>query len=204
VTFFIDALLPIVVGVMAVVCVGVGVRVLATRRPFVFSTVWFLVFLVIVCGYDVVISVLLELRRAEYQYARMEVAALVPPAFIVALTLFMVVQFRGYVAVGLTGPVFHEALRNSIKKLGVQFEMHFSTIRLPSTGGELRVSVQSWIGTARLRPRKTWHRRTFKSIARGMNNYFRSHRVAASTISGVYWTIIGGLLAVLAFELSPR
>jgi hypothetical protein len=204
VSFYLDTLLPIVVGAMALVCLGVGLRGLATRRPFVFSTGWFLLFLVIVCGYDVFVNVFLELRRAEYQYARIELARLIEPAVVIAATLFVVVQLRGYVAVGLTGPVFHEALRNSIKKLGLQFEMHFSTIRLPSTGGELQVSVQSWIGTARLRPRKTWRQRTFRNIAHGMNGYFKSHRVASSTISGVYCTIIGVFLVALAYELMMR
>jgi hypothetical protein len=116
-------------------------------------------------------------------------------------TLLLLVQFRGFLAVGVSGPLFREALFVSIKKLGLPFEQHFSTVRLPSVGTELRMSVQSWTGTAQIKLRRLRGRRALRDIARGMNAYFQSRKIAASSIACLYYLALALTFAIMAFEL---
>ena len=102
------------------------------------------------------------------------------------------------------GPLFREALFVSIKKLGLPFEQHFSTVRLPSVGAELKMSVQTLTGTAQIKMRHVRGGRALKDIARGMNAYFQSRKIAASSISCLYYLALAVIFVIMAFEVWPH
>lgn len=195
--------MPLTLGAMALGALGVAARGLATNRPFLFSPRWFLLAITAVFWANFGFAVR-HVLRTPLPSGEIDGALLILPGLLAVVTLLMVVQFRGFLAVGVTGPLFREALFVSIKKLGLPFEQHFSIVRLPSVGADLRMSVQSFTGTAQIKMRHVRGGRALKDIARGMNNYFQSRKIAASSISCLYYVALAVTLAIMAFEVWPE
>ena len=134
----------------------------------------------------------------------MPIAPLVLPGLLAVATVLLVFMLRGYLAVGITGPLFREALFVSIKKLGLPFEQHFSIVRLPSVPTEFHMSVQALTGTAQIKLRRVRGRGALRDIARGMNGYFNSRKIAASSISSIYYLALAVTFAIMAVEVWPK
>jgi hypothetical protein len=194
--------MPLTLGAMALGALGVAARGLSTNRPFLFSPRWFLAAITAVFWTNFGVT-LRHVLRAPLPSGQVDAGVLVLPGLLAIVTLLMVVQFRGFLAVGVTGPLFREALFVSIKKLGLPFEQHFSIVRLPSVGAELKMSVQSFTGTAQIKMRHIRGGRALKAIARGMNAYFQSRKIAASSISCLYYLALAVTFAIMAFEVWP-
>jgi len=194
--------MPLTLGLLALGCLSVAVRGLATNRPFMFTPRWFLAGITAVFWVNFGQAVRHGLRT-PLPSGQVDVGALVLPGLLAGVTLLLLVQFRGFLAVGITGPLFREALFVSIKKLGLPFEQHFSIVRLPSVGTEFRMSVQGWTGTAQIKLRRLRGRRALRDIARGMNAYFQSRKIAASSISCLYYLALAVTLAIMAIQVWP-
>jgi hypothetical protein len=194
--------MPLTLGAMALGALGVAARGLATNRPFVYSPRWFLAAMSAVFCANFGLAVR-HAARAPLPSGQIDVQALFLPGLLAVVTLLLLIQLRGFLAVGVSGPLFREALFVSIKKLGLPFEQHFSIVRLPSVGTELRMSVQAFTGTAQIKLRRVRGERALKDIARGMNGYFQSRKIAASSISCLYYLALAVTLAIMAFELWP-
>jgi hypothetical protein len=135
---------------------------------------------------------------------QLPLAPLVIPALLATIAVVLLVLFRGFLAVGITGPLFREALFVSIKKQGLPFEQHFSIVRLPSVPTEFRMSVHNWTGTAQIKLRRVRGRGALRNIARGMNDYFQSRKIAASSISSLYYVALGITFGIMALEIWPK
>jgi hypothetical protein len=194
--------MPLTLGLMALGALGVAARGLATNRPFVYSPRLFLAAIATVFCAHFVLTARHALRAAAG--GEMPMTPLILPALLALATVMLFVQFRGFLAVGVTGPLFREALFVSIKKLGLPFEQHFSIVRLPSERTEFQMSVQNWTGTAQIKPRRVRGRRALRSIARGMNDYFQSRKIAASSISCLYYLALAVMFGIMSFQVWPE
>ena len=196
-------LMPFTLGLMALGAFSVAARGLATNRPFVYSPRTFLAGITAVFWTQLVIAVQQALR-APLPSGKIAVAPLVVPVLLALATLILLVQFRGFLAVGITGPLFREALFVSIKKLGLPFEQHFSVVRLPSVRTEFQMSVHNWTGTAQIKLRRIRGRRALRDIAHGMNDYFQSRKIAASSISCLYYLALALMFAIMTMQVWPE
>jgi hypothetical protein len=188
---------------MALGSFGVAARGLTTNRPFLYSPRWFLACVAgVFCANFA--TALQSAVNAPLATGKIPIAPLVLPAILALTTLLLLVQFRGFLAVGITGPLFREALFVSLKKLGLPFEQHFSIVRLPSERTEFKMSVHGWTGTAQIKLRRVRGRRALRDIARGMNDYFQSRKIAASTISCLYYLALSLMFAIMAFQVWPN
>ena len=194
--------MPATLGLVALGCLGVAGRGFATNRPFLFTPRWFLAGVTALFWMNFALGVRHAIR-ASHGGAELDLQTLVLPGLLAFVTLLLLVQLRGFVAVGVTGPLFREALFVSIKKLGLPFEQHFSIVRLPSAGATVRMTVQSWTGTAQIKLTRLRGRRTLRHIARGMNDYFESRKIATSTIACMYYLALGLMFAAMAYQLWP-
>src|SRR5262245_26428999 len=101
--------MPLILGLMALGCLGVAVRGMVTHRPFLFTPRWFLAGVAALFSLNFVLAVRHGLRVAG-SAGRLDLAPLVLPALLAIITLLLLIEFRGFVAVGVTGPLFREAL----------------------------------------------------------------------------------------------
>jgi hypothetical protein len=193
--------MPIALGLMAIGALAIGARGLATNRPFMYSPRLFLAAISLIFWTN--FGLALQDAAHDSPTGSIPGGPLALPGVLAMASLLLLVQFRGYLAVGITGPLFREALFVSIKKLGMPFEQNFSIVRLPSVRTEFRMSVQAWTGTAQIKLRRVRGRRALRDIARGMNGYFQSRKIAASSVSWLYYVALGVTLAIMAMQVWP-
>src|SRR5262245_26810350 len=101
--------LPITLGLMALGSFGVAVRGLSSNRPFVYSPRWFLSAVATVFWVNFA-QVVVNAVNTPTPTGHVAVAPMIVPGVLAFVTLFMLFQFRGFHAVGITGPLFREAL----------------------------------------------------------------------------------------------
>src|SRR6185503_2804777 len=83
-------------------------------------------------------------------------------------------NLKGYVAFGVTNESFKAALHSALGKLNLPYTDLVSRIELPSIGADLQATVHSWSGTGELKVKPGKHRQMLRTIARDMNEYFRT------------------------------
>ena len=107
------------------------------------------------------------------------------------LAVFMWIQFKGYLAFGVTERSFREGLLAALEKLQLPYEESLSSIRLTSLGVDLQVAIQSWMGSGQIKVGKGHHALLLKEIVQAMHKYFRTTAVETNMISCVLYVIIG-------------
>ena len=186
-----SVLFSIVSGIMAIFFLGIGLRALLTKRPFLVSNGWFLSLIILVGVFNIVVS---------FRALSSDILSWFPLLLMGVVLLMMCYQLRGYAAYAVTDTSFREALVAALQKLQLPYEESLSVIRLTSVNAELQVAVQSWMGTGTIKVKRRAHRHRLKEIVYVMNDYFRTSTVSTNLISCVFSVVVGVVMAVLAVQ----
>ena len=188
-----SVLFPIVFGIMALFFLGIGLRAILTKRPFLVSNRWLLSMMFVV----LVPSIVLSLKSFSGEI--MDWMTILLPGVVL---LMMWYQLKGYVAYAVTDASFREALLAALQRLQLPYEESLSVIRLTSVDADLQISVQSWMGTGTIKVKQRAHRSVLKDVVNAMNDYFRTSPVSTNFISCVFLVVLGVVMAILALELN--
>ena len=188
-----SVLFSIMFGIMAIFFVGIGLRALLTKQPFLVSNRWLLSMMFVV----LVPSIVLSLKSFSGEI--MDWMTILLPGVVL---LMMWYQLKGYVAYAVTDASFREALLAALQRLQLPYEESLSVIRLTSVDADLQISVQSWMGTGTIKVKQRAHRSTLKEVVNAMNDYFRTSPVSTNFISCVFLVVLGVVMAILALELN--
>ncbi len=196
--FRIFILFPIVFGLMAAFFLVIGLRGWISNKPFVISSRWLLVLVLLAMSPG--LSQFVERARPVGEPGALAALHWLLPIMLFVVLIFACFALRGgYTAFGITDASFREALLYSFNKLGLPYEETLSAIRLPTQGADLQVAVQSWVGTAQLKMKEREFGAVLKDIVNGMNEYYQSGTVAKVNLTCcIFFTIIGIFLAVFA------
>ena len=195
--FRIFVLFPIVFGLMASFFLVIGLRGWITNKPFVISSRWLLV--LVLLGVSPGMFQSIGLSRPAVEPGGLVALHLLLPIMLIVILIFAYFTLRGYTAFGITDASFREALLYSLKKLGLPYEETLSAIRLPTQGADLQVAVQSWIGTAQLKMKQRQFGAVLKDIVSEMNEYYQSGAVVKVNLTCcIFYAVIGVFLAVFA------
>ena len=174
-------------GAMAVFLLGIGLRGFLTKRPFLFSAKWLLLFMVVVF-----LGPIVTLIPSPFPFSRpLQFTNWLPILMFPVMAVFFWLQMRGYLAFGITGKSFREGLVAALEKLQLPYEESLSSIRLTSVEADLQVAVQSWMGTGQIKVRQGRHGPLLKKIVQAMNEHFRASPVETNMISCVFFLILG-------------
>ena len=174
-------------GAVAVFLLGIGLRGLLTKRPFLFSAKWLLLFMVVVF-----LGPIVTLIPSPFPFSRpLQFTNWLPILMFPVMAVFFWLQMRGYLAFGITGKSFREGLVAALEKLQLPYEESLSSIRLTSVEADLQVAVQSWMGTGQIRVRQGRHGPLLKKIVQAMNERFRASPVETNMISCVFFLVLG-------------
>ena len=168
---------------MGVLLSTVGLRGLVTKRPFLFPARWLFVLVMIVF-----LGPMASLSSFSRPSQTMD---WIPFLMFPILAVFMWIQLKGYLALGVTERSFREGLLAALEKLQLPYEESLSSIRLTSLGVDLQVAIQSWMGSGQIKVRKGRHGPLLKEIVQVMHKYFRTSAVETNMISCVLYLIIG-------------
>ncbi len=196
-SFRIFILFPIVFGVMASFFLLIGLRGWISKKPFVISSRWLLI--IVLLGMSPGLFQLVALPRRVGEPAGLVALHWLLPIMLVVILVFGYFALRGYTAFGITDTSFREALLHSLNKLGLPHEETLSAIKLPTQGADLQVAVQSWMGTAQLKMKQRELGAVLRDIVNGMNEFYQTGAVSKVNLTCcTFVAVIGVFLAVFA------
>jgi hypothetical protein len=170
---------------------GLGLWGIVTRKPFLMSARW--PYGLALLGLAPVLTLPFEDGTGDLRLLNWLNALLVICGFV-----FIWLTTGGYLAFGITDDSFREALLAALHKLGLPHEERVGCIRLPSIGADLKVAVQSGVGTAQLRVRQRQFGQLLRDIVEGMNDYYRTGAAPANLTWSRVCLFVGALMAVCA------
>ena len=182
-------MIPIICGIVAVFFLGIGLRGIIMKRPFLVSSKWLLlaIFLSFLPGISMIffpgsISFLLKWLN---------------PIFFTVALVAMCFTLQGYTTFGITDISFREALLAALQKLQLPYEETLSSIRLTSIEADLQVSVQSWVGSGMIKIKQREHRSQLTEIVAAMNDHFRRSSASVNLTTCIIYLVMGILMAAL-------
>jgi hypothetical protein len=177
----------------------VGIRGLATRKPFLYSSKWisglmafFFASQVFYLAPQLISSSGISLTASFY---------FVFYLIFVIFSIYQWLSFAGYTFMGTTDESFRDALHAALKKSNLTFEEKLTRIQLTNLGAELKVMTSFSYGSGMLiiKPRK--HRDVLNLIAWEMSIYFRSNPVKTNMTAFVLYLIFSFLIIPLIWFL---
>ena len=178
-------------GFGAFCCLYVGLRGIVARKPFLISSRWFFASLLAVAA-PIILQMLLGQapRPGAEPVALAPINWLAPGIFIVILVLAWR-DSRDYMVFGVTDSSLREGLMAALKKLDLPYEATASTIRLPSVGANLQVTVNDSLGVGDLKIKPRRFSRLLGEVARGTNEYYRTSIVQAKWTWSILFLLFG-------------
>ena len=195
--WYIHVAMPALLGVLSLWMISMGLRALVTRRPYIFSARWLLLFVLLAFAPNALFPLVSSLGRDRHLSASNQAVLWLGPAMFVVLMVFFSLVIRGYIAMGVTETSMREALFATLARLNLAHEETLGSIRLPSVPAELQVAVQSWVGTAQLKPRTRASREVAAAVASGMNEHFRTAPVRANLVCPIAYVVMGSLMGAM-------
>lgn len=181
--------MAVVLGVMAVLCLTIGLRGLLTKRPFLFPARWLFLFIM-----AMFLGPMVTLFPFSWPSQTMD---WIPLLMLPMMAVFMWIQLKGYLAFGVTERSFREGLLAALEKLQLPCEESLSSIRLTSLGVDLQVAIQSWMGSGQIKVGKGRHGHLLKEIVQAMHKHFRASTVETNMISCVLYLILGIMMLLM-------
>ena len=186
-----SVLFPIVFGVMAIFFLGIGLRAILTKRPFLVSNRWRLLMMFVIF-----IPMILRI----FVRPPGDLTGWVHPILFSVILVMMWYQLKGYVAYAVTDASFREALLAALQRLELPYEESLSVIRLTSVNADMQVAVQSWMGTSTIKVKQREHRAVLTEVVKAMNDYFRTSSASTNMITSVFMVVLGVVMTILALE----
>ena len=186
-----SVLFPIMFGIMAIFFLGIGLRAILTKRPFLVSNRWLLSMMFVLLVPGIIVS---------FRSLSDNIMNWVHPLLFGAILLMMWYQLKGYVAYDVTGASFREALLAALQRLQLPYEESLSVIRLTSVNADVQVAVQSWRGTGTIKVKQREHRAVLTEVVKAMNDYFRTSSASTNMITSVFMVVLGVVMTILALE----
>ncbi len=169
---------------------AIGIRVMAARRPLLFSAKWILAFLAVAFSPAVVLPLGMPSVSENP-------IMLINILIVVVVMIVMAIAIRGYIAMGITDESFRAALHNVLQKLDIPFEETLGHIKLTSHDLELQVAVQSWIGTAQIKMKQRSGKPVLDEIVKAVAEYYQTHETKINKITPIFYIIMGVLMLAM-------
>lgn len=197
-TFLITTFFPCLFVVMSLFFFAVGLRGIATKKPFVISSRWPLGLVLLGFAPSILQPFLFPTLRLGDDSGMLALLPWLTPVIFIVLAVFMCFTLRGYMAFAVTDASFREGLLASLKKLDLPHEETLAALRLPSVGADLQVAVQSWIGIGQLKMKQRKFGGLLKDISKGMNEYYQSSTVPVNLTCCIFYVLMGVIMIVFA------
>lgn len=182
-----------------------GLRVLLTRKPFLFSAksaFW-------IIGLAFLPNILLPIRTFWKHYSfyaensipfdwSSSMMLLIPLVLYPALLTFYWRIMRGYSVLGVTDESFRQALYTVLGELKLPYEERLSKLHLTTLDADLEANVNDRIGTASIRMKQREQQATLDQIASGLRRYFAGSHVTTNLVTCTYYLFFGALTLAAA------
>lgn len=180
---------------MAAFFLIIGVKVVTSSKPIFLSSRIFFVFMVL-CFSPQLVN-FFTTYNSELANT-MGFIFYINPIIYTLLIIFFWFQLKGYIAIGIYDESFRGALHSSLNKQKITFEEQLSLIKLTSVNASLQVAVQSWVGTAQIKLKKSDEKNLLKNIIVGMEQYFLENNIKSNNFTAIFYVIMGLIMIAAA------
>ena len=181
--------------IMALYSLGIALKILIARRPFLFNGNWLLGFMALPFSPILIMIITSDLFSDSIGM----VVALV--GFLAVFVVFAK-QMKGYFAIGVTDDSLRTALHAALQELEIAFEETLAHIKLTSLALDLQVSVHSWMGTAQFTMKQAKGKPVLKEITKAIVNYYRTHETKMNNTIAILYLVLGVLSLAFAITLA--
>jgi len=193
----VEAIFPLLLGILSTFLVFLGGKLLVTKRPFLISCGWMRGMVTLAFAPALVLPVVTLLDAPDPP-----LFMLLQPAMILTLLVFVWIQMRGYVVLGTTEETLQSALDHAMGQLGHEYEQKLSSVHVPALDAKIQMSIQSWIGVAQIKPANARAKQITEGLSSAMGSYFAKHEVAPQMTTGVFYILIGVLTAAVTLGIA--
>jgi hypothetical protein len=188
---------PLIFGVVTLFSLVLGLRGILTKQPFLISSRW--LFSLLLIGWLPMLLQPLLMPTFSSVKGQFWAFSLIPWfqfSMFIILLIFAWIALQGYMVYGITDASFREGLIHTLEKLEIPFEENLSGIYLSSMGANLRIAIQSWIGTAQITVRPRQFNGVLRDIVQGMSSYYQTANVSLNLTTCYFYLILGAFLMI--------
>lgn len=197
--------LAVVFVLMGFFFLFVGGRVIVSKRPLFIPARYF--FAPILLGFSPQLVQAANRLSTASAINSLVLNQIIFSIIFIGLLVYAWFQLQGYMAIGVSDDSFRDALHFSLNKNNLPFEEKLSVIELTSLSATLQVAVQSWIGVAQLKLKKSKNSEILPEIIEGVNEYYSENDKKPNLITSIFYTLMGAFLlifTVVLFTMFPR
>lgn len=189
--------LPVVLMIMAIAFIGVGFLGTFREKPFMMSSKWQAVGIIVALSPAFVTMITFALSNKD-ESLYMALALWVGAGLMMALLLRKLMLVKGYMAFGINDESFRHVLLTSVSDMGISYQEQLSRLVLPENNMQLRITILSRSGTGHISPGGDVKPEVFSGIIKKMNEKFQSGPYLINRKGYFTNLIVGVFLFVLA------
>jgi hypothetical protein len=179
---------------MATCSLATALRVLVTRKPFVFAARWLFWMMALIACWSCAVSV--RVFGPAWGTPHTWLLALQPVMF-GAMLFSMWHQMSGYMALGVDGDALRDGLLVVLRRLDIEFAESLSQIELPQLEAKLLVAISSGMGWGQIKIKPAAQRALLKRIARELVDYLWASKAKPAYV-GLVPLLASGIFAAAA------
>jgi hypothetical protein len=183
--------------IMALFSLGIALKILIPRRPFLFNGNWLLGFMALAFSPMLIMIITSDMFSDSMGMAVAFVSLLIYAVVLVVFAKLM----KGYIAMGVTDDSLRAAIHAALQQLEIPFEETLAHIKLTSLELDLQVSVQSWLGAAQFRVKQSKAEPVLKEITKAIVNYYQTHETKMNNTLAIVYLVCGVLILAGAIIL---
>ena len=189
------AYLVVTFVLMASFFLFIGIQVVMTKRPYFMSSRYFFVFMILAFSLQFVNTFWMITKDMP---GNLSLIFYLNPLLFILVLVFLWIQLKGYMAIGVSDDSFRDALHFSLNKNGLDFEEQLSVVKLTSIDAILQVAIQSWVGAGQIKLKRSKDKNVLPQIISGLNDYYSENNIKPNIITPIFYIILGVFMLILA------
>ena len=186
---------PILFALLACFFLFIGIKAVLSKKPVFISSKYY--YGLIILAFLPLLINTVDMVSKGY-YGKIGLIMYLNPVLFAFLLVFFWFQMKGYIAIGISGDSFREALYFSLNKNELPFEEKLSMMTLPSLNNELQVAIQSWIGSGQIKLKKSEKSDVLPKIIAAMDEYYTIKNVNTNNFTSIFYILIGALMLIFS------
>ncbi|MCD4824454.1 MAG: hypothetical protein K8S55_07595 [Phycisphaerae bacterium] len=183
---------------MACFILFISIKGVLSQRPVFVPAKYFLVLMVIALFPQFVTSANMLFKGISDSMDNLWMVWCFNAIMAACVLVFFWFQMKGYVAIGVSGDSFRDAIHFSLNKNNQPFEEKLSVINLTSINANLQIAIQSWIGFGQIKLKNSKDSKLLPQIVAGINEYYISNNIKPNNITSIFYIVTGVLMLIFS------
>jgi len=186
-------LLTILLFIVGALFLFVGIKILLTKKPIIFSNKYPLLLLLILFLSMLILPGVEDFNKDEFDFFKTGLLLL----FMIVIFIYIFRSYKGYLIIGVDDDTFRKTLNRSLEFLKMDYDEKLSKIVLDKYDTTIHCSVQSWLGQAQILIKGKLDKNLYKSLISQISSTLKSGEIVALKNPGYFYTVVGIIVLVV-------